>query len=62
MRRRACRGFKGDYSVRKKRCAAYAGSFVPLTMLRAFTSLIVDVHGQHEHQSLLSDENAFALR
>ncbi len=29
---------------------------VPLNMLKAFTGLIVDIHGQHEHQSLLREE------
>lgn len=32
-----------------------AGQLMPLASLRAFTALIVDVHGQHEHQSLLNE-------
>ena len=32
------------------------GQIVPLNMLKAFTSLIVDIHGQHEHQSLMNDD------
>lgn len=31
------------------------GSLVPLVQLRAFTSQLVDIHGQHEHQSLLQE-------
>ena len=30
-----------------------AGTVLPLTALKQFTALLVDVHGQHEHQALL---------
>jgi DNA repair protein RecN (Recombination protein N) len=30
---------------------------LPLNMLKAVTDLLVDVHGQHEHQSLLDEKN-----
>ena len=31
-----------------------AGTVLPLSTLRAFTGLLVDVHGQHEHQALMN--------
>ena len=31
------------------------GALVPLSLLRGVTSALVDVHGQHEHQSLLDE-------
>lgn len=33
------------------------GRLVQLSVLRQFTSYIVDLHGQHEHQSLLDENN-----
>lgn len=30
-----------------------SGTVLPLSVLKAFTSLLVDVHGQHEHQALM---------
>lgn len=33
------------------------GVVIPLSELRRITDLLVDVHGQHEHQSLLDDKN-----
>ena len=30
-----------------------AGTVLPLSVLRQFTALLVDVHGQHEHQALM---------
>lgn len=32
------------------------GTIVPLTLLRSLSELLVDVHGQHEHQSLLDSK------
>jgi len=32
------------------------GVIVPLSFLRQITELLVDIHGQHEHQSLLSED------
>lgn len=37
------------------------GRNVTLTMLNSITSNLVDVHGQHEHQSLLNQENHIKL-
>ncbi len=31
------------------------GVIVPLTLLRQITGILVDIHGQHEHQSLLNE-------
>ncbi|NLI22055.1 MAG: DNA repair protein RecN [Clostridiales bacterium] len=33
------------------------GVIVPLNFLRQISSYLVDIHGQHEHQSLLSEKN-----
>src|SRR4030042_1016162 len=33
------------------------GSPLPLASLRELTSLLFDMHGQHEHQSLLTPDN-----
>ncbi len=32
------------------------GTIVPLTLLRSLSELLVDIHGQHEHQSLLDSK------
>ncbi|MCF6465881.1 DNA repair protein RecN [Clostridium sp. Cult2] len=37
------------------------GRIVTLTMLNSITSNLVDIHGQHEHQSLLNVENHIKL-
>lgn len=37
------------------------GVIVPLTFLRSLTSHLVDIHGQHEHQSLLDSQNHLAF-
>ena len=31
-----------------------AGTALPLSTLKSFTALLVDVHGQHEHQALMN--------
>ena len=33
-----------------------AGTVLPLTTLKQFTALLVDVHGQHEHQALMNPQ------
>ena len=33
-----------------------AGTVLPLSALKQFTALLVDVHGQHEHQSLMNPQ------
>ncbi|MBS4539977.1 DNA repair protein RecN [Clostridium sp. D2Q-11] len=37
------------------------GHTITLTMLKQLTHYLVDIHGQHEHQSLLSSENHIEL-
>ena len=37
------------------------GRIVNLSVLRGLTSLLVDIHGQHEHQSLLNPSNHLGL-
>ena len=37
------------------------GTLVTLTVLKALSDRLVDVHGQHEHQSLLSEKNHIAM-
>ena len=32
------------------------GTLLPLSVLKSFTALLVDIHGQHEHQNLLNPE------
>lgn len=37
------------------------GVIVPLSYLRALTAHLIDIHGQHEHQSLLDSKNHMAF-
>ena len=37
------------------------GTLVTLSVLKALSDRLVDVHGQHEHQSLLSEKNHMAM-
>lgn len=37
-----------------KNICRIAGTVLPLSSLKAFTALLVDVHGQHEHQALMN--------
>jgi DNA repair protein RecN (Recombination protein N) len=45
-----------DISALGRSVCRICGVIVPLNMLKVFTGLIVDIHGQHEHQSLLREE------
>lgn len=38
-----------------------AGTVLPLSTLKAFTALLVDVHGQHEHQALMNPARHIAF-
>ena len=38
-----------------------AGTVLPLSSLRQFTALLVDVHGQHEHQALMDPKRHIAF-
>ena len=44
-----------EISVTDRNICRVCGVIMPLTFLRQITELLVDIHGQHEHQSLLSE-------
>ena len=46
-----------ELSVNGKSLCRINGEVVPLSALKSVTDLLVDVHGQHEHQSLLDERN-----
>ena len=46
-----------EISVTGRNICRICGVIVPLNYLRSITALLVDIHGQHEHQSLLDDKN-----
>jgi DNA repair protein RecN (Recombination protein N) len=50
-----------DISVQGKSICRINGKLVTLTILREIGQLLVDIHGQHEHQSLLHDEKHLSL-
>lgn len=50
-----------DISVQGKSVCRINGKLVTLTILREIGQLLVDIHGQHEHQSLLHDEKHLSL-
>ena len=46
-----------ELSANGKSLCRVNGTIVPLSELKTITDLLVDVHGQHEHQSLLDEKN-----
>ena len=46
-----------EISVSGRNVCRVCGVIVPLTFLRSLTQHLVDIHGQHEHQSLLDSQN-----
>lgn len=46
-----------EISVNGKSVCRVNGEIIPLTSLKRISDLIVDVQGQHEHQSLLDEKN-----
>ena len=46
-----------EITVSERNICRVCGTIVPLTFLRQITELLVDIHGQHEHQSLLDVKN-----
>ncbi|MBR5383173.1 MAG: DNA repair protein RecN [Clostridia bacterium] len=50
-----------EISVNGRNVCRIQGVSVTLTQLQALTSLIMDLHGQHEHQSLLDEKNHMDL-
>lgn len=52
-----CLTITRELNVSGKSIARVNGVLVPLAGLKPITDMLVDVHGQHEHQSLLDDSN-----
>ncbi len=50
-----------ELSASGRNLCRVAGSVVPLSQLRQVTSLLVEMHGQHEHQELLSPASHLSL-
>lgn len=46
-----------EIAVNGRNVCRVCGVIVPLTFLRSLTQHLVDIHGQHEHQSLLDSQN-----
>jgi len=44
-----------EISINDRNVCRVCGVIVPLTFLRQVTEILVDIHGQHEHQSLLNE-------
>ncbi len=52
-----CLTITRELNVSGKSIARVNGVLLPLAGLKPITDMLVDVHGQHEHQSLLDDSN-----
>ena len=50
-----------ELSVGGKNLCRINGTLVSVAMLKAVSDTLIDVHGQHEHQSLLAPENHIAF-
>ena len=50
-----------EISVSGRNICRICGTIVPLAFLRSLTQHLVDIHGQHEHQSLLDSQNHMAF-
>ncbi len=50
-----------ELSISGKNVCRVNGALVTLTALKAISDRLVDVHGQHEHQSLLDEKNHLAM-
>lgn len=46
-----------EISTGERNLCRVCGVIVPLSFLRRLSALLVDIHGQHEHQSLLDSKN-----
>ena len=46
-----------EISVSGRNVCRVCGVIVPLAFLKALTQQLIDIHGQHEHQSLLNSQN-----
>lgn len=49
-------GVSREIRVNGRNICRISGVVVPLMTLRQFTSMLVDIHGQHEHQALIDPE------
>jgi len=49
-----------EISLNGRSVCRVQGMAMPLSQLKEFASLLLDMHGQHEHQSLLDDRNHLA--
>ncbi|MBE5801176.1 MAG: DNA repair protein RecN [Clostridiales bacterium] len=45
-----------EITTNERNLCRVCGTIVPLTFLRSISELLVDIHGQHEHQSLLDSK------
>ena len=50
-----------EISVSDRNVCRVCGVIVPLAFLRQLTEILVDIHGQHEHQSLLAEHYHLAF-
>ncbi len=50
-----------EITVSGRNICRVCGTIVPLAFLRSLTKHLVDIHGQHEHQSLLDTQNHMAF-
>lgn len=55
-----CVALAREISLSGRSVCRIQGMAVPLTQLRALAGTLMDLHGQHEHQSLLDDKNHLA--
>lgn len=46
-----------EISVSGRNTCRVCGTIIPLAFLRNLTAQLIDIHGQHEHQSLLDSQN-----
>ena len=50
-----------EISTGERNICRVCGVIVPLSYLRTLTAHLIDIHGQHEHQSLLDSKNHMAF-
>ena len=50
-----------ELSINGKSLCRINGTVMPVSAIKPVTDLLVDVHGQHEHQSLLDEKNHLAV-
>lgn len=50
-----------EISVTGRNVCRVCGTIVPLAFLKSLTQHLIDIHGQHEHQSLLDSQNHMAF-